>query len=59
VRLETLGQLEDSNDFIGTQTSYLSVGSIALQPITLSRAPCKINGVVIITKSHYDFSASR
>jgi hypothetical protein len=39
VRLEGLGQLRKSNDFIGTRTRDLPIWSIVPQPTTLPRSP--------------------
>jgi hypothetical protein len=54
VRLEGLGQLKKSSDFIGNRTYDLSACSILPQPITLPRAPAddgdKINYNNVIQK---------
>jgi hypothetical protein len=39
MRLEGLGKFKKSIDLIGIRTWYLPASSIALQPITLPRAP--------------------
>jgi hypothetical protein len=52
VRLEGLGQLKKSNDFIGRQTSDLPACSIVPQPTTLPRATDTVTTAYINGKWH-------